>query len=228
MSSEPTAAQERTFAFVDLAGFTALTEVHGDEEAVRQVERFVDLARASLESGDQLVKCLGDAVMLCFESPGDALAALLRLLQECQGLESLPMPRTGLHHGPAIRRDGDWFGATVNLAARVAGQAQGGQTLGTGQIATAARSQAIPVTELGCFALRHLAERVELYELGLVAPTPATSLDPVCRMQVSHASAAGRLRHDGHDWWFCSLTCAHAFSSDPDQYADNGSRIRHG
>ncbi len=219
MSSEPTAAQERSFAFVDLAGFTALTEIHGDEEAVRQVERFVDLARASLEPGDQLVKCLGDAVMLCFESPQAALAALQRLLRGCQDLESLPMPRAGLHHGPAIRRGDDWFGATVNLAARVAGQAQGGQTLGTGLIAAAARSQAIPVAELGCFAFRHIAQRVELYELGLVAPTPATSLDPVCRMQVNHSRAAGRLRHDERDWWFCSLTCAHAFSSDPDQYA---------
>jgi len=101
----------------------------------------------------------------------------------------------------------------------VAGQAQSGRTLGTGLIAAAARSQAIPVAELGCFAFRHIAQRVELYELGLVAPTPATSLDPVCRMQVNHSRAAGRLRHDERDWWFCSLTCAHAFSSDPDQYA---------
>ena len=222
MPSEPATAQERTFAFVDLAGFTALTEIHGDAEAVRQVERFVDLARASLESGDQLVKCLGDAVMLCFESPEAALAGLERLLKGCQDLESLPIPRAGLHHGPAIQRDDDWFGATVNLAARVAGQAQGGQTLGTGLIAATARSQAIPVTELGCFALRHIAQRVELYELGLIAPTTATSLDPVCRMQVSHANAAGRLRHEGHDWWFCSLTCAHAFTADPSQYVGTG------
>lgn len=220
MPTEPDAALERSFAFVDLAGFTALTEVHGDEEAVRQVERFVDLARTSLKPGDQLVKCLGDAVMLCFESPEPALTALRRLLKGCQELESLPVPRVGLHHGPAIRRNNDWFGATVNLAARVAGQAQGGQTLGTALIATAARSQAIPVTELGCFDLRNIAQRVELYELALVAPTIATSLDPVCRMQISHANASGRLRHEGHDWWFCSLACAHAFTSDPDRYID--------
>lgn len=222
MSGEILAAQERTFAFVDLAGFTVLTETHGDEEAVRQVERFVDLARASLESGDQLVKCLGDAVMLCFEFPEAALAGLERLLKGCQDLESLPIPRAGLHHGPAIRRDDDWFGATVNLAARVAGQAQGGQTLGTGPIADAARSQAIPVTELGCFTLRHIAQPVELYELGLVPPTTAISLDPVCRMQVPHANAAGRLLHEGHDWWFCSLACAHAFTADPSQYVGAG------
>lgn len=218
MSSEPSAPPDRSFAFVDLAGFTALTEIHGDEEAVRQVERFVDLTRASLDTGDQLVKCLGDAVMLCFGSPEAALTGLERLLKGCQNLESLPMPRVGLHHGPALRREDDWFGATVNLAARIAGQAQGGQTLGTAPIATAARARSIPVTELGCFALRNITQRVQLYELGLVAPTIAASLDPVCRMQISHAIASGRLRHGGHDWWFCSLTCAHAFTSDPEQY----------
>ncbi len=218
-STERHGSQDRTFAFVDLAGFTALTEVHGDEEAVAQIERFVDLARASLGSSDALVKCLGDAVMLCFESPHTALAALTRLLSGCGDLDSLPVPRAGVHHGPAIERDGDWFGATVNLAARVAGQAQGGQTLGTTSIATAAREAGIGLTELGCFSLRNIAEPVELYELALVAATQATSLDPVCRMQVRHANALGRLRHVERDWWFCSLTCARAFLQEPDRYA---------
>ncbi len=73
--------------------------------------------------------------------------------------------------------------------------------------------------QLGCFTLRNVAQPVELYELAVVAPTQATSLDPVCRMQVRHANATGRLRHDERDWWFCSLACAHVFSSDPDHYA---------
>ena len=214
----PPAAQQRTFAFVDLAGFTALTEAHGDDAAVEQVERFEAVTRQSLAEGDRLVKCLGDAVMLCFASPDASLAALQRLLRGCQDLESLPLPRTGVHHGPAIERSGDWFGATVNLAARVAGQAQGGQTLATAAVVAAARAQSIPVTELGCFSLRNIAEPVELYELELVAPTQATSLDPVCRMQVRHARAVGRLRHDARDWWFCSLACAGAFTREPDRY----------
>lgn len=157
--------------------------------------------------------------MLCFASPDASLVALQRLLRRCQDLESLPLPRTGVHQGPAIERNDDWFGATVNLAARVAGQAQGGQTLATTAVAEAARSRVIAVNELGCFSLRNIAEPVELYELELVAPIQATSLDPVCRMQVRHATAAGRLRHDARDWWFCSLACAGAFTRDPDHYA---------
>ena len=220
--SNDSPSQERTFAFVDLAGFTALTEAHGDQEAVQQIDRFVELTRSSLDSGDQLVKCMGDAVMLCFNGPDAALACIVRLLNGCQDLENFPMPRAGLHHGPAIKKDDDWFGATVNLAARVTGQAHGGQALGTTPIARAASAQTISVTELGCFTLRNIAQRVELYELGVLAPTEATSLDPICRMQVRHSKSAGRLRHDGRDWWFCSLTCARAFIDDPNLYSQDG------
>lgn len=218
-AAERSEKQQHSFAFVDLAGFTALTEIHGDDEAVQQIDRFVNLARTSLEADGQLVKCLGDAVMLRFDTAEGALGALERLLGGCQRLENLPVPRAGLHHGPAIERDGDWFGATVNLAARVAGQAQGGQTLATSHVAEVARARSVPVIGLGCFSLRNIAQPVELYELELVAPTETTSIDPVCRMQVRHADAAGRLRHAEHDYWFCSLACARPFTEDPGRYA---------
>ncbi|MGI8710014.1 MAG: adenylate/guanylate cyclase domain-containing protein [Acidimicrobiales bacterium] len=217
-TADPTSTKARTFAFVDLAGFTALTEAHGDEAAVAQVERFVELTRQSIRARGRLVKCLGDAVMLCFESPGACLEAVENLLDACQRGEGLPLPRTGIHHGPAIERDGDWFGATVNLAARVAAQAQGGQTLATSAIADVARAQAVPIVELGCFSLRNIAQPVELFELELVPPTEAVSIDPVCRMQVHHGSAAGRLRHLDRDHWFCSFECVQAFTAAPEQY----------
>jgi len=67
---------ERTFSFVDLAGFTALTEAHGDLDAVDLLDRFISLARDSLSAGDELVKSIGDAVMLATPGPGAAVAAL--------------------------------------------------------------------------------------------------------------------------------------------------------
>lgn len=105
-----------------------------------------------------------------------------------------------------------------NLAARVAAQAQGGQTLATSAIADVARAQAVPIVELGCFSLRNIAQPVELFELELVPPTEAVSIDPVCRMQVRHGSAAGRLRHLDRDHWFCSFECVQAFTAAPEQY----------
>ena len=60
----------RTFAFVDISGFTALTEAHGDEEAVATLARFREITHAALAPSDILVKTIGDAVMLAFSQPG--------------------------------------------------------------------------------------------------------------------------------------------------------------
>ena len=209
-----------TFGFVDLAGFTALTEVHGDEQAVALLGRFESIARAALGPQDQLVKTIGDAIMFAFADPDCALDGTARLFESCLAEQRMPMPRAGLHHGEAIERNGDYFGATVNLAARVAGQAYGGQVLGTQTIAVSARRRGMHVVDLGSFTLRNLTAPVELFELGLRPESAGITVDPVCRMQVPRTSAAGRLRHDDMDYWFCSLACAAAFAAQPSLYVD--------
>lgn len=219
-ASGPTASEAtvRTFAFVDLAGFTALTEAHGDEAAVDVVSGFFERARSAVTGRGELVKTLGDAVMLAFNSPTDALVAVGELLEASVADPTLPAPRAGLNHGPAIRQDDDWFGATVNLTARIASQACGGETLATSAVASAARALGLPTVDLGCFDLRNILEPVELFQIELISPVAATSIDPVCRMQIAHASAAGRLRRDGVDLWFCSLACVEAFISEPSRH----------
>jgi YHS domain-containing protein len=131
----------------------------------------------------------------------------------------MPIARAGLHHGPAIERGGDFFGATVNLAARVAGLAQGGQVLGTRPVAETARRRGIRVADLGTFELRNLTTPVELFDLGLCPDSTDRAVDPVCRMHITRADAAGRLRHDDTDYWFCSLGCAARFAADPTPFA---------
>src|SRR5262245_51219134 len=123
---------EATFAFVDLAGFTAVTEAHGDTEAVAIVRAFRDRALQTLGPGDELVKTIGDAVMLRFPTPEAAIVALRQLVaRELVAREAVLLPRAGAHHGHAVVVDGDYYGAAVNLAARVAGEARGGQLLVT-------------------------------------------------------------------------------------------------
>lgn len=211
---------EATFAFVDLAGFTALNEAHGDQEAVDLADRFEVLARDSLASGDRLIKTIGDAVFVMFTDPERALGGLTRMLTAAAVEPDFPLPRSGLHHGPAIARRGDVIGNAVNLAARVAGQAHGGQVLGTADIATAARDLGVHVVDLGCFNLRNLTERVELYQLDLCPQAAGTAVDPVCRMVVQRTDAAGRLRHADTDHWFCSLACAARFATDPARFLE--------
>lgn len=210
---------DSTFGFVDLAGFTALTDAHGDREAVALVDRFEAAASAALSADDQLVKTVGDAVMLRFATIANAITGTAAIFGRCTSEAGFPVLRAGLHHGPAIARGDDWFGATVNLAARVAAQARGGQLLATAQVARTARQSGVTVTGLGLCRLRNVTAPVELFDISVGAPVAGTVIDPVCRMQVQIAAATGTLRHNGTDWWFCSMDCAAAFATAPDRYA---------
>lgn len=209
----------QTIAFVDLAGFTALTEAHGDELAADVAERLSGLARSALGPADRLVKTIGDAVMIASLEPRSAIEVVGKILQGCYSASGCPLARAGLHHGPVVRRGADLFGNAVNLAARVTGQATGGQVLSTAVVAKQARGAGIEVNNLGSFALRNLAEPVELFELVVHAPLAGGAVDPVCRMHVERATAAGRLRHAGINYWFCSLRCVAAFTAHPARYA---------
>ena len=212
-----------TIGFFDLAGFTALTEAHGDDEAVRLVEHFVGLSRAALGDSDQFVKSIGDAVMVASPDPAAALVAATRFFEACAAEDGFPVPRAGLHHGSVIERGHDFFGATVNLAARVAAEAQGGQLLGTNPIAEAARGLGLSTVDLGDVTLRNIQQPTRLFEIEVIAPSGEGIIDPVCRMRVSRRSAAGHLRYEGRDWWFCSMDCARQFTATPERFATNAS-----
>jgi adenylate cyclase len=122
-------ASHATFLFADIAGFTALTEAHGDEQAATLVADFCEAVRAELPAGAAHVKTIGDALMLRVPDPSEAILLALHLTHEVMRGHGAPAVRVGLHHGPAVERDGDYFGATVNLAARVSGLATGGEVL---------------------------------------------------------------------------------------------------
>src|ERR1700712_5269612 len=109
-----------TFLFADIAGFTALTEAHGDEEAADLVAEFCAAVKAELpSSGGAHLKTIGGALMLRVPGPRPAVLLGLRITHELMHGHGAPAIRVGLHHGPAVERDGDFFGAAVNLAARV-------------------------------------------------------------------------------------------------------------
>jgi adenylate cyclase len=210
---------ERTVAFVDLAGFTALTEAHGDDAALDLVDEFVGSAQESVQAaGAELVKTIGDAVMLASADPSSGLEAVRSVFEACYEIDAFPEPRGGLHHGPVISRGGDYFGGTVNLAARVAGRAGSGEVLGTEGVAAAARAMGVDTVGLGAHPLRNVAEPVELWAIELCPLHLDVSVDPVCRMRVRCHAAVARIRYEGTEHWLCSLECAQAFLADPSRF----------
>jgi adenylate cyclase len=210
---------QATFCFVDLAGFTALTEAQGDDDAADVATRFADIARSSLGPGDRLVKTIGDAVFVTSPTPGSGIEFVERLLMHTCSQPVFPSLRAGLHFGEAVQRERDVFGAAVNLAARVAAEAYAGEVICTQPIADAAKDQDIAVVELGPVPLKNVRKTIELFSLALMVGDNATPLDPVCRAPVDRRSAAGRLRYGAVEYWFCSLTCAAAFASNPGWHA---------
>jgi adenylate cyclase len=115
-------------AFADLAGYTRFTEEEGDEEALSFVERFTEGVVDTLPDDARVVKTIGDEVMVV----GQDVRALTEWAVGFQRLfDQRPQPRIGLHYGPVIYRDGDYFGREVNAASRVVARARGGEVIVT-------------------------------------------------------------------------------------------------
>jgi len=212
---------EHTFLFADLAGFTALTEAHGDEQAAELAAEFFDSVRELLpEHRAEAVKTIGDAIMLRCGDPRAAITLGLRIVEELGTRTRFPVVRVGMHTGPAIGRDGDWFGAAVNVAARISGVAGGDEVLLTEATRQAAAElEGAELHRHGERRLRNVKEPVRVYravregqhERGL-------AIDPVCRMTVEPGQAAGNLTYQGIEYHFCSLECVRAFLASPEDY----------
>ena len=211
-----------TFLFADIAGFTALTEAHGDEEAATLAADFCAAVKAELPTCEGAhVKSIGDALMLRIPDPAKAVLLALRITGDLMRDHGAPAVRVGLHHGPAVERDGDYFGATVNLAARVSAAAVGGEVLLTAHTAALAPEPDGVVYEArGRRDLRNVRDPVELVAAVRVGQAMESELvvDPVCRMAVDPERAAGRLLHEGHAYFFCTLTCAGEFARRPERF----------
>jgi adenylate cyclase len=123
------AAQEQTFIFMDLVGYTALAAERGDDGAADVAFRFYDNVRGLLDDHRaEEVKTIGDAMMIRADDPRLAISLGLRVVD---GMEDLGLPpvRVGVHTGTAVPRGGDWYGSGVNVAARLCSAAGGGEVL---------------------------------------------------------------------------------------------------
>ena len=213
---------EATFIFADIAGFTALTEAHGDEEAVALVETFIENATRELPAiGGEHVKTIGDALMLRIPEPENAIRLGLDITEQTFGSHGALPVRVGLHHGPAVERNRDYFGAAVNLAARVSGVAAGGDVLVSGSTAAMVPElDGVVYESRGRHELRNVSEPLEIFAaLRVDANAERLPIDPVCRMAVDPERAPGRLTHQGHAYFFCSLACAGQFAQQPERFS---------
>jgi class 3 adenylate cyclase len=203
----------RCFAFVDLCGFTAFAEHHGDERAVVVLAQLRTVLReVSARRGVRVVKWMGDGAMLS-STMIDAVAALVVEIDArmAEALPSLPI-RVGLDWGPVIMFEGDdYIGRPVNVAARLCDLAGARQLLATRAVAEGAP----PWVELGeplITSIRGFDLPVEAVPLGLYDADGTGVTDPVCGIAIPRRFA---LESAGapEGVLFCSEACAGSWRS---------------
>ena len=220
--------ESSTFLFADLAGFTALTEAHGDAEAIEIATQFAARVRALLsEHHAEEIKTIGDEVMVRVPESSEAVRLGIRITEKLAG-HGKPPVRVGMHSGAAVRRDGDWFGATVNLASRVSEAARPGEVLITeGTRRELDETSGFELIERGSRYFKNIPEPVPLHRAVGSGEAPLElELDPVCRMAVDPKRTAGTRHRLGLTYYFCSPECAAAFAASPRRYIATGAAAR--
>jgi len=150
--------------FLDLVGYTRLTEEHGDQAAAMLAETLAVLVdRSSREHGGVPVKWLGDGVMFHFREPAGAVLAALQMVEQSPQA-GLPPAHVGVAAGPVVVQGGDYYGRTVNLAARIAAYASASRVLVSERVVEAAPPQGVIFAELGLVQLEGIAHPVRLLE----------------------------------------------------------------
>jgi adenylate cyclase len=200
---------QRTFAFIDLSGFTALTAAHGDEHAVEILERFrSQVRRICSRRGVRIAKWLGDGAMLVGVESTPLLSAILEIQATPDSTLSPVAVRGGVTIGSVILLEGDdYIGHAVNVAARLCDLAAPSTVLATPEV--------VPhLPPWGTWhgrdriAVKGLENPIPLVELGLRQPEVGSVADPVCGIRIwPEVAVAGEAGPVGTSELFCSDSC---------------------
>ena len=149
--------------FLDITGYTRLTEERGDAAAADLAEQLGLLVqRTSVRHGGRPVKWLGDGVMFYFRDPGLGVVAALEMVAGIVDA-GLPPAHVGLHAGPVVFQQGDYYGQTVNIASRIAEFARPGEVVVSQSVIDASDLPELAFTEIGPVELKGVAGAMRLH-----------------------------------------------------------------
>ncbi|HET7467424.1 MAG TPA: adenylate/guanylate cyclase domain-containing protein [Candidatus Dormibacteraeota bacterium] len=163
--------------FVDLSGYTRAIEERGDEVAAQLAARLTPVVEeVSRRHGGRPIRWLGDGGMFHFRDPSAAVSSGLDMV-ECVPDSGLPPVHVGIHAGPVIFHDGDVYGLTVNLAARLAALALAGQVLVSDEIVRRSSDDGVVFEALGEVAIKGISKPVAVHRArrGSRHPAPPNS-----------------------------------------------------
>ncbi len=167
---------DSSILFLDLSGFTAFAEQHGDAEAAHKAAALGRLVQETAHLWDgRLVKLLGDGAMLHFADATNAVSSGLDFIARVSALD-LPAARVGIAAGPVVRKDGDFFGRTVNLAARIADYARPGEVLVNASVADSEAGDGVTYDVVGPVELKGISGRVAVYAAARPRTSPGADI----------------------------------------------------
>jgi adenylate cyclase len=159
----------RAIVFTDLVGFSDWALEAGDDTALDLLRQVADAIESPVaKHGGSVVKRLGDGMMAVFSNPADAVAAVLEAGERLDGVEVdgyRPRMRAGIHVGTPRRLGDDYLGVDVNVAARVADHASGGEVLISGQALEALEDGSVSVRKKLLFRAKGVPSDVTVYAI---------------------------------------------------------------
>ena len=196
----------------DLAGYTAMSEVHGDRLAAEVGDELLGFMHAEVGPGRVLTKGLGDGVLAVDVDPAHLARRALALLHRIGTTPERPRLRVVLHHGPVVRRGGDVYGRTMNVASRLAEAALDGRATATADFVRVATDLVgVTVGRPRPVSLRSVRDPVEVHDLVRCRDDHLDRVDPVCRMALDPDDPTVLWRNrDAGLMAFCSTGCADA------------------
>lgn len=196
----------RTFAFLDLSGFTSYHAQKGDKKATQVLGDLRSAVRNATERrGVRLAKWLGDGAMLSGLDPRTVIACSLEAQYILEHQYKCPLPlRAGICQGKVIMFEGDdYVGVAVNQASKLCDSASPGQALVAGVSRTDLPYWAGAVHQ--CFLdPEQLGPQVEIFEASIIQDG-SMSKDPVCGLVLPGSMVPEHLYQDDH--LFCSKQC---------------------
>jgi adenylate cyclase len=203
----------RTFAFLDLTGFTALTETQGDRHAVVVLGVFRSALRdICSRRGVRIAKWLGDGAMLVGVETTPLVCATLEMQCAMDAASEGITVKCGIAPGSVILLEGDdYIGHAVNVASRLCDFATGREVLAVPAVVPELPPWAITEGREKV-PLQGVEQPVEVLRLGLPRQDHDCVPDPICKIPLTNSTAVEH-RHDGDGLplLFCSESCAEAW-----------------
>jgi adenylate cyclase len=149
--------------FLDITGYTRLTQERGDAAAAQLAEELSRMVqRTAREHDGRPVKWLGDGVMIFFPDPGPGVVAALEMV-EGVAAAGLPPAHVGLHAGPVLLQQGDYYGQTVNVASRIGEYARPGEVLVSQAVVDVCADVPVSFRAIGPVEFKGAQEPIDLY-----------------------------------------------------------------